>query len=208
MTNNERTTKALRTCDGTIKWYDPMKGFGFVTPDDGGPDILIRSSAVKALGRPTLPEGCRVTVLTEDGPQGRRALEILSLREDGDAEAPPPPRETTEGPREFEATLSSHLLLPARVKWFDRVKGYGFLNVFGVAEDVFVHMEVVRQWGIQTLMDGEAVACRIQQGERGLTAREIRPWEDAVLAQYRSGGNATRLGSTLPHRSQASPWDR
>ncbi|MEM9764675.1 MAG: cold shock domain-containing protein [Pseudomonadota bacterium] len=208
MTNREQNTSALRTYEGSVKWYDPAKGFGFVTPDDGGPDILLRSSSVKALGRLTLPEGCRLTVLTEDGPQGRRALKVLSLREDGDAGAPRPPQVRPTGADEIGAMLTSQALLPARVKWFDRVKGYGFLNIFGVAEDVFVHMEVLRQSGIQTLMDGEAVACRIQQGDRGLTAQEIRQWEAAYPVRDQSGGSENRLGPTVLHRTRSSLWDR
>jgi len=73
--------------------------------------------------------------------------------------------------------VSAGPLVPARVKWFDKQKGFGFVNVFGDPEDVFVHMETVRRCGFQDLSSGEGMACRTFRGPRGLMVAELRLWE-------------------------------
>ena len=71
-------------------------------------------------------------------------------------------------------------LKPGRVKWFDKVKRFGFLNVFGEPEDVFVHMDVLRRCGFADLQAGEAVAVRVGDSERGSNALEILAWDAAT----------------------------
>ncbi|MBT8408334.1 MAG: cold shock domain-containing protein, partial [Alphaproteobacteria bacterium] len=69
---------------------------------------------------------------------------------------------------------------PARVKWFDKAKGFGFANVFGSAEDVFLHVEVLRRSGLADLQPGEAVALRVVDGKRGRMAVQVTSWESAL----------------------------
>ena len=69
---------------------------------------------------------------------------------------------------------------PARVKWFDKGKGFGFANVFGRPEDVFLHIEVLRQSGLADLQPGEALAMRVIDGKRGRMAAEVMAWEMAL----------------------------
>ncbi len=68
-------------------------------------------------------------------------------------------------------------LVPARVKWFDRAKGFGFANVWGHPEDVFIHAEVLRRSGLAELPPGEAVGLRVIEGRRGLMAGEVLAWD-------------------------------
>ncbi len=71
-------------------------------------------------------------------------------------------------------------LQPARVKWFDKGKGFGFANTFGRDEDVFVHIEVLRRSGLADVQPGEALAIRVIDGKRGRMATEVCGWEAAV----------------------------
>jgi cold shock protein len=71
-------------------------------------------------------------------------------------------------------------LQPARVKWFDKAKGFGFANIFGRPEDVFLHVEVLRRSGLADLQPGEAVALRVTEGKRGLMAVQVASWEAAL----------------------------
>jgi CspA family cold shock protein len=73
-------------------------------------------------------------------------------------------------------------LEPARVKWFDKGKGFGFANVFGRAEDVFVHVEVLRMSGFADLAAGEAICLRILEGKRGRMAAQVLAWDASLKA--------------------------
>jgi len=167
---------------GQVKWYDSVKGYGFVVPEGGGPDIMVHASCVRAFGKMTLAEGSRIHLVATRGQRGLNAQEILDVEE---AEAPPvrgfaEPTRPTEflGP-EVEAGP----LVPARVKWFDKQKGFGFVNIFGQPDDVFVHMETVRRCGFQDLSSGEGMAVRTFRGPRGLMVAELRLWETAVAPE-------------------------
>jgi CspA family cold shock protein len=76
--------------------------------------------------------------------------------------------------------LAALLVEPARIKWFDKAKGFGFANVFGKAEDVFIHIEVLRQSGFADLIAGEAVALKIVDGKRGRMAVQVLSWDYAL----------------------------
>lgn len=162
---------------GQVKWFDPTKGYGFVVADQGGPDILLHMNVLRNFGQSSVADGSRIEILTQQTERGVQAIEVLAIE--------PPEREDC-GP-----VLSdfSHLepeeirqrpLEPARVKWFDKGKGFGFANVFGRDEDVFLHIEVLRQSGLADLQPGEALAMRVIDGRRGRMAAEVLAWEAAV----------------------------
>ncbi|MCL5777864.1 cold shock domain-containing protein [Limibaculum sp. FT325] len=168
---------------GRVKWYDAVKGYGFVVPEAGGSDIMVHASCVRNFGRTALPEGARIEVLTAEGARGLHAREILSVAdpepsaESGDQGLSDAPRPTDFLGPEAEAGP----LQPARVKWFDKQKGFGFVNVFGLSEDVFVHMEIVRRSGFADLSSGEGMAVRTFRGPRGLMVAEVRLWDAGAL---------------------------
>ena len=179
-------TGSSQTVWGRVKWYDAVKGYGFLVPEDGGPDIMVHASCVRASGRLALREGDRVHVVYGRGQRGLAAQEILEVEE---AEEPPRPTDTAQPPGFAESPRPTEFLaaadelgplVPARVKWFDKQKGFGFVNVFGNPEDVFVHMETVRRSGFQDLASGEAMAVRTTRGPRGLMVAELRLWEAAA----------------------------
>jgi CspA family cold shock protein len=59
--------------NGTVKWFNDDKGYGFITPDDGGKDLFVHFSAIQADGFRTLPEGAKVSYEAEQGPKGPNA---------------------------------------------------------------------------------------------------------------------------------------
>lgn len=161
---------------GTVKWFDPGKGFGFILADDGGPDILLHVNALRNFGQSSVCDRAGIVVTVQQTPRGLQAVEVLEIN---------PPTEDPAGLRPaeaagFDAQVLALPLEPARVKWFDKGKGFGFANVFGRPEDVFVHMEVLRRSGFAELQAGEGVGLRIVEGERGRMAVMIAAW-DAVL---------------------------
>jgi cold shock protein len=64
---------------GTVKWFNDDKGYGFITPDDGGKDLFVHFSAIQSDGFRTLPEGAKVSYEAEQGPKGPNAANVQVL---------------------------------------------------------------------------------------------------------------------------------
>lgn len=154
-----------------MKWFNATKGFGFVVSDTGGSDILLHANVLRNYGQSTVADGSLVEIVVQATERGRQAVEVLAVAPPTDLGEPDRPRIDLP---EFDPATP---LVPARVKWFDKVKGFGFANVFGSPEDVFVHMEVLRACGMADLAPGEAVCLRVAMGPRGKLAVEVHSWE-------------------------------
>jgi CspA family cold shock protein len=157
---------------GQVKWFDTTKGFGFVLSDEGGPDILLHANVLRNFGRGSITEGARVMLRAQTTERGVQAVEVIAIEATED-EAPARARPAPELPDAKDVPL-----VAARVKWFDREKGFGFANVFRKAEDVFVHVEVLRRSGFTELQPGEAIAMKVVEGPRGKMAAEVRTWDE------------------------------
>lgn len=155
-----------------VKWFDPKKGFGFLVPEGGGSDILLHANVLRAAGRGTLADGVLVEaeIIEIDGRW--QAQSIVAIHAGDKQIVPNLAQFATLDP----VALQALPYLPARVKWYDPAKGIGFANIFGVADDVFLHAEVLRAAGIACLESGEAVALRTVQGDRGWMAVEVSDW--------------------------------
>ena len=64
---------------GTVKWFNPDKGFGFIAPDDGGADVFVHFSAIQASGYRTLEENQKVEYNVTQGPKGPQAAEVRAV---------------------------------------------------------------------------------------------------------------------------------
>ncbi len=162
---------------GVVKWFDPSKGFGFVVADEGGADILLHVNVLRNFGQSSVADGARIEILTHRTDRGVQAVEVVSIT--------PPVRDESPVLSDFADmdpdALRNAPLEPARVKWFDKAKGFGFANAFGSPDDIFLHVEVLRSSGLADLQPGEAVALRVVQGKRGRMAVEVMTWEVAAI---------------------------
>lgn len=171
----EDECNAALLMQGRVKWFDPARGFGFILSDEGGADILLHANVLRNFGQSSVADGAVVTVRVQRTPRGQQAIEVLAV-------APPEgvvlnlSDDGTPLPQDYENLPVE----PARIKWFDKDKGFGFANAFGRPEDIFVHIEVLRVSGFADLQSGEAVGLKAVEGKRGRMAVQILSWETAI----------------------------
>jgi len=155
---------------GVIKWFDVSKGYGFIVPDGGMADVLLHVTCLRRDGFQTAYEGARVVCEALARPKGLQAFRIISM-DDSTAIHPaqmPPPR------THVQVSPTSGLER-AIVKWFNRLRGFGFLTRGEGTPDIFVHMETLRRYGITELRPGQTVLVRFGPGPKGMMATEVRP---------------------------------
>lgn len=168
--------QAVRSLYGIVKWFDPVKGFGFILPDDGGADVLLHANVLRNFGQSSVADGALICIEVLETERGLQAVKVLTIT--------PPKGGVNEGFDMLSAEglndLDEYELEPARIKWFDKGKGFGFANVFGSSADVFVHVEVLRRSGLSDLQAGEAICLAVEDGERGRMAVLVKTWDSMV----------------------------
>ena len=155
---------------GVIKWFDVAKGYGFIVPDNGMADVLLHVTCLRRDGYQTAYEGSRVVCEALAGPKGLQAFRIISMDESSavhPAQMPPARTHVTVAPTSG--------LERAQVKWFNRLRGFGFLTRGEGTPDIFVHMETLRRFGMTELRPGQFVLVRFGPGPKGLMAAEVHP---------------------------------
>jgi cold shock protein len=155
---------------GVIKWFDASKGYGFIVPDNGWPDVLLHVTVLRRDGYQTAYEGARVVCECVQRAKGYQAFRIVSMDE---STAIHPAQMLP--PRTHVSVTPTSGLERAQVKWFNRLRGFGFLTCGEGTPDIFVHMETLRRYGMTELRPGQYVLVRFGPGSKGMMAAEIQP---------------------------------
>ncbi|WP_121904203.1 cold-shock protein [Sphingomonas sp. PP-CE-3A-406] len=159
----------VRAIGGVIKWFDVTRGFGFaVADDDSVGDILVHFSVLQPHGRRSLPEGARIETLSVQRGRGFQAREIVSI--DMTNAVAEVERTSTSSPDRVDPIAmidAAGPFEPVVVKWFNRLKGYGFLVRSADGSDIFVHMETLRRAGIESVEPDQPLRARVVAGRKG-----------------------------------------
>jgi len=162
---------------GRVKWFDATRGFGFLVSEQVDGDVLLHFSVLREHGRRSVPEGATIECVPIRLDRGLQAKKVISI--DTSTALPQPVRSSmpvSERADRKALADSAGAFEPVEVKWFNRVRGYGFVKRPDSAggEDVFVHMETVRISHLPELQPGQHLEARIAPSGKGLTAVELR----------------------------------
>lgn len=174
---NTLIRKLINMIRGQVKWFDAAKGFGFVVCNDDEGDILLHANVLRNFGRSSVAEGAAIVIDVQVTERGRQASVIHEI------DAPDTDLSSVDSDAlpSIPAVADDVPFQPARVKWFDKAKGFGFANVFGSNDDIFLHVEILRHYGLSDLQAGEAVSIRIIAGPRGQMAGEVQSWDHVII---------------------------
>lgn len=177
MDSDESKMSEAGECTGRVKWFDSVKGYGFLTTETHSSDFVIFRPVLNSVGIFGLPEGTVVDFVPEKGERGMQVKTILAINF-REATLLPKQRQSAGLSKTAQETLLEGAgdFEPVEVKWFDWSSGYGFLYALDREnEDVFVHAETLRYSGIERLQPNDQLDARLLRGPRGLTAAELKP---------------------------------
>ncbi len=161
------------TVQATVKWYNPDKGFGFVTLADGSGDAFLHASVVERGGHDSVPPGATLAVRAGPGPKGPQVTELLSV-DPTTAVQEEPRRARPERPVYQPSADRPTVEETGTVKWYNAMKGFGFVGPDQGGKDIFVHASALERSAIMGLAEGQRVAVDVTEGRKGPEAVSLR----------------------------------
>lgn len=161
------STELVRRIQGQVKWFCQSRGYGFVQAFDIDDDILLHQNVLQKFGLSSVAQDAQMDAFVRQTPQGLQVTEVIDISL-GDQQQS---QDT-----ETSVTYSASEFVPARVKWYDKGKGFGFVNRFGVSTDCFIHECQLNQAGLGSLMSGEALGVVVSEGPDGPAVLAARTW--------------------------------
>ncbi|HEX3952051.1 MAG TPA: cold-shock protein [Stellaceae bacterium] len=160
-----------------VKWFKSEKGFGFVELADGSGDAFLHATVLGRNGITAVQQGDTLEVRVAAGQRGPQVTEVLNV-DTSTGGAPRPPRPDGGGFRpsggpdriSMEATVQE----TGTVKWYNSIKGFGFIVRDGGGKDVFIHASALQRAGLTSLNEGQRVVVDIAEGRKGPEAATIR----------------------------------
>ena len=160
----------MKRIEAKVNWYDPEKGYGFLVPDDGSADIFMHFSTLDEAGCQHVEKGDCVVCEIGPGNEGLQVLHVLEIKFG--------PRDVPSSPGFLDSRLPSFNSdtleeINGEIKWFNPLKGYGFLVPDDGGEDIFLHNSVLQASGLELLKPGARVSIKVSSSERGREARVL-----------------------------------
>jgi cold shock protein len=163
-----------------VKWYNPDKGFGFVELAYGSGDAFLHVSVVERSGHGSVPPGATLEVRAGPGAKGPQVTEILSV-DSSTAQQEPSRRARPERPM-YPPADQAAVEESGTVKWYNAMKGFGFIASDRGGKDIFVHASALNRAGIADLAEGQRVAVNVIDGRKGPEAASLRLiWKQQIL---------------------------
>ncbi|MEH6402012.1 MAG: cold shock domain-containing protein [Sneathiella sp.] len=164
---------------GRVKWFNTVKGFGFLAPDNEPGDIFLHLSCLREAGHEYVAEGVTVACEVVRRSKGLQAIKVLDIDTSTAVPFQPRPVEPT-NVTNHPAVKPQGEFVSAEVKWFDPVKGYGFLTRGEGTQDIFIHMETLRREGVLPIQAGQILKVRMGDSDKGPQVAEIENPVDPI----------------------------